>query len=1428
MRAYDPTRRSGRTVLVVLLVGLVVFGGMTLVRVTAGTVPAPLAASHPVAAGIAGHSPAAARVAANATIASYQSVSNFAMLPSADWYCRPYFASSTSACDAQAQNPTVVTLPNGDVGVGFSVITGLNSTNFVTCPSASDTVTRVGFAVSTSNGTSFGSPVFLPTPSAPCDFVQQLEPTFAVSGATLWAAYIGTNATNHSLIDPPLVQNPPIDQWTNRSSDGIVIVNSTTNGSSFGTASFVKTGANYANPRLAIFGKSLYLLYENLSNGSSPLPTSGSPAQLPISEQLLYSPDNGVTWKGPYVLPGENVSMFYNTMGGSVSVSQTGTVAVAYATNRSCVNSCFAGTYAATADDVVVATSVTNGTSWIVHTVAKAQAEIINSYSPVYCTFRYGPAGTGMCALSQNAPKTSLAWGTGGNLYIAWEASRHRNVTSVPTYFYDYDRVEVYAGASTTGGATWSTSRASPALSDNTNQQNLYDENWFNPALGASGGTVYLTFSYQNWSAQTGYQDFGRGYTDGTYSQWVTTSSNGISYAAPSLVAITTATGGYGGVAYVGDRASVGFTSGGTQVLAYALPTGNYVGLIPSSYEDVVTLSVATPSTGPTTTLTIVETGLANGTPWSFAVNGEVFNATQSSVNVSGVPIGATTVVSWPGPAKTIGYRTIEAPQISAPTFDTLSGPSTVWFNFTSFYGISFSPQPNDFYLSVQLANYGTVMAFQDQFTWDTYIFGPTTYYFQQGTEMPWYFAAGTHLYLRPTFSYPIDASYYTQQFVGYWNGTGAGSYTGPGSAANLTVNSPFNESLWDLSVGSYSERFTPVGLPASSTYSFRVDGAAHSASGATPVVVANLMTGAHSVTNITATSARSGWEYFGRSAGGNPLLVPIVPQDNLTFAFVNTSATPGAVSFHAVGVTPGSSWSLSFNGSTYSSTTPWINVTSRPGTYPVTANDVVSANGSAALTPLGFGPLLNVTTSQTYDVNFTGTYKLTVLASSGGTVSPSGGSFWLTPNAIQNLTASVASGFTWGGWTGTGPGSYSGMNLTAKVQPTGPVQEAASFVPLVPNRFNLTVNETGLAAGTSWTVFLNGKGYTSTNASFTVPNLYSCALSGSLGTYSVFAPLVGGSSGTQFVPSPSNPATACVTRPLILNYTTQYAVTLSTTAGGTVVGANTTAVTWVAAGGLLGLQETPNPGYQFLGWTGTGPGSVTSNAASISVTPVGPVSELAAWAPTVHPPPPTYSVTFTAGATLPDGASWSVVFNGSVHTGTARSIVVSGLSNSTYPYSVPTVTAGSARYQPNPPGTSVLVKGADAPVAIPFAASFWVSISGVGPGTVTASAWVASGHTIVLNASPAGNALFEGWSGTGSGAYTGPAQGPTVRVTAPISEVATFVGVAGTAPPPPPPASPSTLVIVGLALVGLAVGVAVGVVLARRNRPPSGPEEAP
>ena len=84
---------------------------------------------------------------------------------------------------------------------------------------------------------------------------------------------------------------------------------------------------------------------------------------------------------------------------------------------------------------------------------------------------------------------------------------------------------------------------------------------------------------------------------------------------------------------------------------------------------------------------------------------------------------------------------------------------------------------------------------------------------------------------------------------------------------------------------------------------------------------------------------------------------------------------------------------------------------------------------------------------STTYTANFTSQYMLTMSAGAGGTVNPVSG-FFNSGQTVQ-ITATPSTGFMFNGWTGAGPGSFTGLTNQTNVTMTGPITQTANFLSL-------------------------------------------------------------------------------------------------------------------------------------------------------------------------------------------------------------------------------------------------------------------------------------------------------------------------------------------------------------------------------------------
>jgi hypothetical protein len=1148
----------------------------------------------------------------------------------------------------------------------------------------------------------------------------------------------------------------------------------------------------------------------------------GYPTAYPISVDLVYSSDGGATWNGPYILPGLNSSQGYTAQSPTISVSSAGEVAVAYTTNRACFSGApFCASYG---DSIVVATSSSNGTAWsspsvVAASVGETQCQgYDNQTSPNYWNLCYAYA-------FQMAPETTVAWSTTNSsyLYVGWSGMYGWTDISGSSIFYETGNGGIWTAASPDGGASWANSTVyapEPALQDD------YDFA-FDPALAVHAGTVYLTYSVEN---QTYCPGTSCPFSYAFYYE-LTNSTDGVNWNAPDLLSLDPVPSYEIFDSWTGYNDAVGFSSG-SPVVSFAMPLQplesfaeitTYVGATPDEHiweNDTgdTALTVVSEWTGATAPVTFNEQGLAPGTSWGFALGPVDVATTAASVQIGDVPVGLSLLLD-PGIAGSAGaYRTQYAATLP-PSSVVFNGPANETIAYTLEFGVVLSVLPSS------IANFDFYLSANGQF-YDYNIYAGTAYV---NPPFPWYFASGTVIPMSGTDMYSTTP-------ISYFNGTGNGSSTTTGNSTSITVNGPINETLWGGAFGSYEVTFIPEGLTSTETYGFDFAGTSYQAAGTTNVSVEGVLTGAYSLTGISASAPTAGWEYFGEASSGSPVVVPEETDIVLNFSYaeVDLAAAPGTVSFHATGLAQGDVWHLSFNGTSYGSSTPWINITTRPGTYGVQAYPIAaSANDTTEFAPGAFGPTLSVTPGGNYSVPFVNAYRVQAFAGTGGTITGAGTN-WLAPGSRANFTATSQTNYRFLGWVGEGTGAYSGPLATASILVGGSITEAASFEPLPVDHFNLSFSALGLPVGTWWTVDLNGAGYATNASTLVVGGLFPCS-SGATGTYLLTVAYANpnGTAGTRYVPHPPQ-STVCTTgtTQVVIPFAPEYMVTPLSTPGGSaavvVAGLAATSSVWVGSSTSVELQVTIAAGYQFAGWIGSGPGSYTGAFGAELIVPAGPVTETAYFEAIPPTPPPVYNFSFRPATALSIGTSWSVTVDGVGYSSTIGWINLTGVTGGRHAVQLSGTRSpdGLTRYTPTSTISSIDLPS-ELSAAVSFSRAYWVSTSATAGGSVNGStnAFLSAGSSLVLDAVPGPGESFAGWTGNGTGAYTGPEGEVTVIVNAPISELAGFVAV-------PPPATggsggawTSPAVIAGFAVAGLAVGVIVAVlVFRRRDRPPSEP----
>ncbi|MFZ1022757.1 MAG: hypothetical protein WAN87_01300 [Thermoplasmata archaeon] len=223
------------------------------------------------------------------------------------------------------------------------------------------------------------------------------------------------------------------------------------------------------------------------------------------------------------------------------------------------------------------------------------------------------------------------------------------------------------------------------------------------------------------------------------------------------------------------------------------------------------------------------------------------------------------------------------------------------------------------------------------------------------------------------------------------WVGTGSGSYTGPNDSANVTMNSPINETA-EFVGATFDVTFTETGLPSGTMWAVTLNGSLES-SGTSTIVFSE-------VNNTYAFNVSAVAGYTVSPMTGSVMVSGAAVPQAVVFSVVVPPSYN--VTFTQSGLTSGTSWSVTLGGSLMSSSTATV------------------------------------------------------------VFSEESGSYLYTVGAVAGYTANPASG-----------------NIAVN---GGPAFQTIVFTP--PATFALTFTETGLSAGTSWSVTVNGATQSSTTTS--------------------------------------------------------------------------------------------------------------------------------------------------------------------------------------------------------------------------------------------------------------------------------------------------------------------------------------------------------
>ncbi|MGC9146165.1 MAG: InlB B-repeat-containing protein, partial [Nitrososphaeria archaeon] len=291
----------------------------------------------------------------------------------------------------------------------------------------------------------------------------------------------------------------------------------------------------------------------------------------------------------------------------------------------------------------------------------------------------------------------------------------------------------------------------------------------------------------------------------------------------------------------------------------------------------------------------------------------------------------------------------------------------------------------------------------------------------------------------------------------------------------------------------------------------------------------------------------------------------------------------------------------------------------------------VISSSGSVTVTPLN----VELAPGQSYSYPYAKGYSYAFLTSYGnefwassvnnpalqpytltievnaplGTTNPAVGTYVYPFGSKVQISAIPSPGY-FIQWNGSGYGSYSGTNNPGYVYIWSNIVEEAIF------GVQITFSASGLSglSPSANVLIVNGVQYTYSQLPLTLYIPY-----GETVTYSYISPISGGQ-GIQFVwtgtsgldSAQSGSFTADSSGSITATYQEQYMLTVQVNPSGSGTTSPAAGNYWYNAGEQVQITATPNTGYEFVQWSGSGSGSYSGTNNPATVTMNSPITETA------------------------------------------------------------------------------------------------------------------------------------------------------------------------------------------------------------------------
>jgi len=459
---------------------------------------------------------------------------------------------------------------------------------------------------------------------------------------------------------------------------------------------------------------------------------------------------------------------------------------------------------------------------------------------------------------------------------------------------------------------------------------------------------------------------------------------------------------------------------------------------------------------------------------------------------------------------------------------------------------------------------------------------------------------------------------------------------------SNPTLGSPATITATGSS-STYSFTFSESGLPSGTSWSINCHGATQSATAPASI----------SFTGLSGSNAYTVGSISGYSA--TPSSGTVSSGGTQAIAFAQSSTTTYTFTFSESGLPSGASWGVTCNGQSVSSSTGTLQFSGlAAGSYPFT----VSAPSGYSATP-STGSIQVSSSSLTQAITFAQSSSSTYTFTFGQIGLPSGTSWTVNCNGLSMPSTTLTVQFA-GLAAGTYPFSvtvpigYSANPTSGNIQVSSTSLTQSIVFTQVPT-YNYTFYESGLPAGSSWRVTVDGQSMSSTDSSiqfiglvagthpFTATTVLAYTASPSSGQVTI-----GGSSSSQSI----------LFSPITYTFTFSESglpsgASWGVTCNGQSVSSSTGTLQFSGlAAGSYAFNVTAPSGYSANPSSGNIQVSSSSSTQSITFSAV------------------TYSFTFTETG-LPSGTSWSITCNGQVSSSVSTTITLFGLIATTYQYAV-------------------------------------------------------------------------------------------------------------------------------------------------------------